>query len=214
MGVAGHSARLILGSVGKQKVVVCQGRAHYYEHGNPGEMKNVIRTLKAIGCDTLIITNAAGSLNEDAPAGSVMLITDHINFTGVSPLFNETGNERFVDLSEAYDAQLASQLRDIAKEQNIKLHEGTYIWFSGPHFETPAEIKMAKLIGADAVGMSTVPEVILARQVGMRVVALSNITNLAAGLNATPLSHEQTMANADEGARVIQALITTLLEQD
>lgn len=214
VGVAGHSARLILGNVGKQKVVVCQGRAHYYEHGNPGEMKHVIRTLKAIGCDTLIVTNAAGSLNEDAPAGSVMLITDHINFTGVSPLFNESGNERFVDLSEAYDARLASQLRDIAKEQNIKLHEGTYIWFSGPHFETPAEIKMAKLIGADAVGMSTVPEVILARQVGMRVAALSNITNLAAGLNATPLSHEQTMANAEEGARIIQTLITSLLEQD
>lgn len=214
VGVAGHSARLILGNVGKQKVVVCQGRAHYYEHGNPGEMKHVIRTLKAIGCDTLIVTNAAGSLKEDAPAGSVMLITDHINFTGVSPLFNESGNERFVDLSEAYDARLASQLRDIAKEQNIKLHEGTYIWFSGPHFETPAEIKMAKLIGADAVGMSTVPEVILARQVGMRVAALSNITNLAAGLNATPLSHEQTMANAEEGARIIQTLITSLLEQD
>ena len=214
VGVAGHSARLILGNIGKQKVVVCQGRAHYYENGNPGEMKNVIRTLKAIGCDTLIVTNAAGSLNEDAPSGSVMLITDHINFTGVSPLFNESGNERFVDLSEAYDKQIATQLRDIAKEQNIKLHEGTYIWFSGPHFETPAEIKMAKLIGADAVGMSTVPEVILARQVGMRVAALSNITNLAAGLNATPLSHEQTMANADQGASIILTLITTLLAQD
>ena len=214
VGVAGHSARLIMGEVSKKKVVVCQGRAHYYEHGNPSEMKNVIRTLKAIGCNTLIITNAAGSLNVDAPAGSVMLITDHINFTGVSPLFNETGNERFVDLSEAYDAQLALHLRSIAKQQNIKLHEGTYIWFSGPHFETPAEIKMAKLIGADAVGMSTVPEVILARQVGMRVAALSNITNLAAGLNATPLSHEQTMANAEQGAIKIQALITSLLTQD
>jgi purine-nucleoside phosphorylase len=214
VGVIGHAARLVLGELGKQKVAVCQGRAHYYEHGNPSAMKDVIRTLKAIGCEILIVTNAAGSLHEEAPAGSVMLITDHINYTGVSPLFNEEGNDRFVDLSAAYDADLAEQLRDIAKQQDIKLHEGTYIWFSGPHFETPAEIRMAKMMGADSVGMSTVPEVILARQAKMRVAAISNITNLAAGLNATPLSHEQTMANADQGAAMIQTLITTLLNQE
>jgi len=214
VGVKGHSARLVLGNFGNQKVAICQGRAHYYEHGDPSAMKIVIQTLKAIGCNILIITNAAGSLLEEAPAGSVMLITDHINFTGVSPLFNETGNERFVDLSEAYDKNIASQLKDIASQKGIKLHEGTYIWFSGPHFETPAEIKMARLLGADSVGMSTVPEVIIARQAGMRVCALSNITNLAAGLNLTPLSHEQTMANANQGAKTIQTLITSLLTQD
>lgn len=214
VGVEGHSARLVLGELGKQKVAVCQGRAHYYEHGDPSAMKTVIRTLKAIGCNILIITNAAGSLLEEAPAGSVMLITDHINFTGVSPLFNETGNDRFVDLSEAYDKNIASQIRNIASQKNIKLHEGTYIWFSGPHFETPAEIKMAKILGADSVGMSTVPEVILARQANMRVCVLSNITNLAAGLNSIPLSHEQTMTNAIQGAKTIKVLITSLLTQD
>lgn len=214
VGVAGHNGQLVLGTVGKQKVAVCQGRAHYYEHGDPTAMKPLVRTLKEIGCDILIITNAAGSLLEEAPAGSAMLITDHINFTGVSPLFNESGNDRFVDLSEAYDKKLLSQLRNIAKDKDLKLHEGTYIWFSGPHFETPAEIKMARILGADAVGMSTVPEVILARQSSMRVAVLSNITNLAAGLNATPLSHEQTMANAEEGAATIQKLITELLEND
>ena len=212
VGVAGHNGQLVLGTVGKQKVAVCQGRAHYYEHGDPTAMKPLVRTLKDIGCEILIITNAAGSLLEEAPAGSAMLITDHINFTGVSPLFNESGNDRFVDLSAAYDKALQSKLRGIAVDSNVKLHEGTYMWFCGPHFETPAEIKMAKIMGADAVGMSTVPEVILARQAGMRVAVLSNITNLAAGLNATPLSHEQTMANADEGARSIQTLISHLLE--
>lgn len=212
VGVAGHNGQLVLGTVGKQKVAVCQGRAHYYEHGDPTAMKPLVRTLKDIGCEILIITNAAGSLLEEAPAGSAMLITDHINFTGVSPLFNESGNDRFVDLSAAYDKELQSKLRGIAVDSNVKLHEGTYMWFCGPHFETPAEINMAKIMGADAVGMSTVPEVILARQAGMRVAVLSNITNLAAGLNATPLSHEQTMANADEGARSIQTLISHLLE--
>lgn len=212
VGVAGHNGQLVLGTVGKQKVAVCQGRAHYYEHGDATAMKPLVRTLREIGCEILIITNAAGSLLEEAPAGSAMLITDHINFTGVSPLFNEAGNDRFVDLSEAYDKELQSKLRNIAVNSNIKLHEGVYIWFSGPHFETPAEIKMARIMGADAVGMSTVPEVILARQAGMRVAVLSNITNLAAGLNATPLSHEQTMANAEQGARSIQQLISQLLD--
>jgi len=214
VGVAGHNGQLVLGTVGKQRVAVCQGRAHYYEHGDATAMKPLVRTLKEIGCEILIITNAAGSLLEEAPAGSAMLITDHINFTGVSPLFNESGNDRFVDLSEAYDAKLLSQLRNIANDKGLKLHEGTYIWFSGPHFETPAEINMAKVMGADAVGMSTVPEVILARQAKMRVAVLSNITNLAAGLNATPLSHEQTMANAEQGAATIQVLITELLENN
>lgn len=214
VGVAGHNGQLVLGKIGKQNVAVCQGRAHYYEHGDPTAMKPLVHTLKEIGCEVLIITNAAGSLLEEAPAGSAMLITDHINFTGVSPLFNESGNDRFVDLSEAYDAELLSQLRSIAKDKDLKLHEGTYIWFSGPHFETPAEIRMAKLMGADAVGMSTVPEVILARQANMRVAVLSNITNLAAGLSTTPLSHEQTMANAEQGAATIQTLITELLESN
>ncbi len=213
-GVAGHEGRLILGTRGRHKVAVCQGRAHYYEQGNPAAMKPVIHTLKSIGCKLIVLTNAAGSLLPEAPAGSVMLITDHISWTGVSPLFGETGNDRFVDLCDAYDPEINAVLRDLASDNNIKLHEGVYMWFCGPHFETVAEIRMAKILGASSVGMSTVPEVILARQAGLKVIALSNITNLAAGMSESKLSHEQTIANAKEGAEKVQILIGALLEQN
>ncbi len=213
-GVAGHAGRLILGQVGHHKVAVCQGRAHYYESGDPAAMKTVIRTLKAIGCETLILTNAAGSLRRDAPAGSVMMINDHISFTGVSPLFAETDNSRFVDLADAYDPALRAQLAKIANELHIDLRQGVYMWFCGPHFETPAEIRMAKILGADSVGMSTVPEAILARQAGLKVVALSIITNMAAGLSDEKLSHEQTLAKAGEGALKVQNLIIKLLSRE
>lgn len=212
--VAGHAGRLVLGNIGKNPVVVCQGRAHYYENGDAAAMKGVIRTLKKLGCNTLLLTNAAGSLIPDAGPGSVVLLNDHINYTGMSPLFGESGNTRFVDLVDAYDPALREQFQKIAVEHSIQLHEGVYMWFCGPHFETPAEIRMARALGADAVGMSTVPEVILAREVGMKVAALSVITNMAAGINDSSLSHEQTLANADEGARKIQQLITTLLENN
>ncbi len=213
-GVAGHAGRLVLGRVGQQKVAVCQGRAHYYEAGNPAAMSILIQTLKAVGCETLILTNAAGSLMEAAQPGSVIMINDHISFTGVSPLFAESGNSRFVDLVDAYDPVIRNQLHQIADDIQIKLHEGVYMWFCGPHFETPAEIRMARILGADSVGMSTVPEVILARQAGMKVAALSVITNMAAGLSEIRLSHEQTLANADEGAAKILNLITELLQRE
>ncbi len=213
-GVPGHEGRLILGNRGQHRVAVCQGRSHYYEHGNPAVMKPVIHTLKAIGCELIVLTNAAGSLLPEAPAGSVMLITDHISMTGVSPLFGETGNDRFVDLSDAYDPKINSILKKLAVEKNISLHEGVYMWFCGPHFETVAEIRMAKVMGASSVGMSTVPEVILARQLGMKVAAMSNITNLAAGMSEWKLTHEQTIENAKEGAQKVQILINALLEQE
>ena len=213
-GVAGHAGRLVLGRLGKHNVAVCQGRAHYYEHGNPAAMKPVIQTLKAIGCELIILTNAAGSLLSDIPAGSVVQITDHISWTGVSPLFGDAGNDRFVDLTDAYDPQIGKLLSQLAEKNSIRLHQGIYMWFCGPHFETPAEIRMATILGATTVGMSTVPEVILARQAGMRVTALSNITNLAAGMSCTKLSHEQTIENAKDGAEKIQLLIRELLEQD
>ena len=211
-GVAGHAGRLVLGTLGKASVAVCQGRAHYYEHGDPAAMKQVVRTLQAIGCRTLVLTNAAGSLMEEAGPGSVVLITDHINLAGVSPLFGDEGNDRFVDLVDAYSPAIRERLHAIAKKLSITLPEGVYAWFCGPHFETPAEIRMAATMGAHLVGMSTVPEVILARQAGMEVAALSNVTNLAAGLADGALSHEQTMANAAEGAARIEALLTAFLE--
>ena len=177
-------------------------------------MKEVIRTLKAIGCETIILTNAAGSLLEAAEPGAVIMLNDHINLAGVSPLFGESGNSRFVDMVDAYDPAIREKLSKIAADKGIELHEGVYAWMCGPHFETPAEIQMIKTLGGHAVGMSTVPEVILAREADMKVAALSIVTNMAAGMSKTELSHEQTMDNAADGARKVQTLITALLEGD
>ena len=210
-GVAGHAGQLVLGTVGGTAVAVMQGREHFYETGKADAMKTPVRTLHAIGCETLVVTNAAGSTVETAGPGSVMMITDHIAFTGQSPLFGEEGNERFVDLSQAYDGKHQTALRDIATANNVALAEGTYMWFCGPHFETPAEIRMSQIMGAQAVGMSTVPEVILARHVGMRVAALSIITNLAAGMSDVKLSHNQTMTMAAKAADDVQVLLTEFL---
>lgn len=210
-GVAGHQGRLLLGRVSGTPVAVMQGRAHYYESGRADAMKVSVRTLAQIGCEILVLTNAAGSLDEAAGPGSVMRITDHINFTGVSPLFGETGNDRFVDLSGAYDADLADRLHAAAAAEGVTLHQGVYMWFCGPNFETPAEINAGRVLGASAVGMSTVPEVILARHAGMRVAALSIITNLAAGMSATKLTHAQTMEKAKLAAGSVQKLLLAFL---
>ncbi len=212
-GVGGHAGRLVLGRVGGAAVAVMQGRAHYYETGRADAMKTPVRTLAGLGCDTLIVTNAAGSLNPEAGPGSVMLLSDHISFTGVSPLFGEQGDGRFVDLSAAYDPELRAAFHGEAERLGIPLHDGVYMWFCGPHFETPAEIRAAGILGATAVGMSTVPEVILARQAGLRVAALSIITNAAAGMGGPPLSHEQTMTNAAAAAQSVQALLTGFLSR-
>ena len=209
LSVHGHAGKLVLGHVGPTKVAVLQGRAHYYERGKADEMKGAIRALAAAGCETLLLTNAAGGLRADMPPGSLMAISDHINFTGVNPLFNDTGDSRFVDMLDAYDPTLRQQL--VAAGEGV--FEGVYIWFSGPSFETPAEIRAAKILGADAVGMSTVPETILARHAGMKVAALSLITNFAAGLSAEKLSHAQTLAIAAESAGKVLRLLRTFLER-
>ncbi|WP_370151884.1 purine-nucleoside phosphorylase [Ferrovibrio sp.] len=208
-GVGGHAGRLLLGQVGPVPVAIMQGRSHYYEHGRPDGMRIALQTLQEIGCETLLLTNAAGSLRAEMPPGSIMLITDHINFTGVSPLFGESGDRRFVDMVDAYDPGLRAALQRAAASAGITLQDGIYMWFCGPNFETPAEIRAAKFLGADAVGMSTVPEVILARYLGMRVAALSIITNAGAGLDAAPLSHQQTMAAAGQAADGVRALLET-----
>lgn len=207
--VGSHAGKLVLGHVGPTKVAVLQGRAHYYERGRPDEMKAAVRLLAAAGCETLLQTNAAGSLRMDMPPGSVMAITDHINFTGVNPLFDETGNDRFVDMVDAYDPRLRQAL--VAAGEGV--HQGVYIWFSGPSFETPAEIRAARVLGADAVGMSTVPETIVARHAGLRVAALSLMTNYAAGMTAEKLGHEQTIAVAREAAGRVRKLLRTFLER-
>lgn len=211
--VGSHAGKLVLGHVGPTPVAVLQGRAHYYERGRADEMKGAIDTLAGIGCETLLQTNAAGSLRLDMPPGSAMAITDHINFTGVNPLFGESGDGRFVDMVDAYDPKLVAQMLAVARSANILCHDGIYIWFSGPSFETPAEIRAARVLGADAVGMSTVPETILARRAGLRVAALSLMTNYAAGLSRDKLGHEQTLAVARESEDRMRRLLRLFLEQ-
>jgi purine nucleotide phosphorylase len=211
--VGSHAGKLVLGHVGPTAVAVLQGRAHYYERGRADEMKGAIDTLAGLGCETLLQTNAAGSLRLDMPPGSAMAITDHINFTGGNPLFGESGDGRFVDMVDAYDPKLVAQMLAAAKSANILCHDGVYIWFSGPSFETPAEIRAARVLGADAVGMSTVPETILARRAGLRVAALSLMTNYAAGLSRDKLGHEQTIAVARESEGRMRRLLRLFLEQ-
>jgi inosine/guanosine/xanthosine phosphorylase family protein len=210
--VGGHVGRLVLGHVGPTPVAVMQGRAHYYEHGKADAMAGAIRAMAELGCETLFQTNAAGSLRLDMPPGSLMAISDHINFTGVNPLFGTVEN-RFVDMVDAYDPGLLKRLLAVAKETNVVCHEGVYIWFSGPSFETPAEIRAARVLGADAVGMSTAPETILARHAGLKVVGLSLMTNYAAGLVPGALAHEQTLAVADASAGQVAALLHAFLER-
>jgi purine-nucleoside phosphorylase len=210
--VKGHAGTLGLGRLGGTEVAVMKGRAHYYEAGRADGMRVPLRVLREPGCQTLVLTNAAGSLDREAGPGSLMLITDHINFSGLNPLIGDQDEVRFVDLTEAYDAALRGRMVETAARLGLPLHQGVYMWFSGPSFETPAEIRAARVLGADAVGMSTVPEAILARQAGLRVVALSTITNLAAGMEEAPLDHAQTLHFAQQAAGDLSRLLTAFLE--
>ncbi|CAM5377123.1 purine-nucleoside phosphorylase [Mycolicibacterium aubagnense] len=198
-GVTGHAGAVVAGYFAGKPVLMLAGRSHYYEHGDAAVMRPVIEALAGIGITKLILTNAAGSVDPDMPPGSVMLINDHINFSGSNPLFGEPTDRRFVGLTEAYDAGMRAAIERAAKAAGTKLHQGVYMWFSGPSFETPAEIRMARIMGATAVGMSTVPEVILARFFGLSVAACSVITNLAAGMTGAELSHTETKDMAPIG---------------
>jgi purine-nucleoside phosphorylase len=214
LGVGGHAGVLRLGRLGGRSVAVLAGRKHAYETGDADAMKGAIRTLAALGVKTLVQTNAAGSLRADMPPGALMLIGDHLNVVQRSPLFNEPGDRRFVDLSAAYDRALRAAALQTAARLGEPLHEGVYAWVMGPQFETPAEIRWLKTIGADAVGMSTVPETILARHAGLRVLALSMVTNMAAGLSTEQLSHAHTLATAQAAAeravRLLEAIVADL----
>ena len=160
--VSGHAGRLVLGHVGPTPVAVLQGRAHYYERGRADEMKVPVNTMAALGCETLLQTNAAGSLDVAMQPGECMVISDHLNLAQRSPLIGEPGDDRFVDMADAYDPQLRQAARDAAQQLGVPLHEGVFAWMMGPQFETPAEIRMLRTVGADAVGMSTVLEAIQA----------------------------------------------------
>lgn len=202
--VEGHAGRMLIGKLNGERVICLQGRAHLYE-GHPVELvTNIVRTLKCLGVEELIITNAAGSMNREAVPGSLMLITDHINYSGVNPLIGLNDDDfgpRFPDMSAAYDPGVRTALKEAAATSGVRLFEGVYLMVTGPSFETPAEIGAFVALGADAVGMSTVPECIVAVHAGMRVGCISTITNLASGMSETPLSHEETLAEAAKGAR-------------
>lgn len=194
--VAGHAGELIIGKLAGTPTMVLSGRAHYYE-GNPIERVTFpIRVLAACGIRDLLLTNAAGGINQKFSVGDFMVLTDHINLMGVNPL---RGGPCFVDMTQVYDVELGSQLELAGRATNVKLQRGVYLAVSGPSYETPAEIRAFARLGADAVGMSTVPEAIVARHCDMRVAALSCITNLAAGISKSPLSHHDVL---ETGRRV------------
>jgi purine-nucleoside phosphorylase len=215
IGVAGHAGSLRLGTIGAgdqaRAVALLRGRKHAYESGDAAGMKGAIRTLAALGVRLLVLTNAAGSLALEMPPGSLMLISDHLNMVQRTPLLGEPGSARFVDMVNAYDATLRDQAAAAAEAAGIELHEGVYAWVLGPQFETPAEIRMLRLLGAQAVGMSTVPETILARQAGLRVLGLSMFTNYGAGMADETLSHPHTLATAQATAALAQRLLAAVV---
>jgi purine-nucleoside phosphorylase len=210
--ISGHAGKLYVGRLGGTEVAVLAGRAHPYESGNAAVMRPAIEMLKGAGIETLILTNAAGSLKPEMRPGSIMLITDHINVSGMNPLIGQHGDENFVPMTDAYDPALRQRFLAVAAGAGIALHQGVYVWFSGPSFETPAEIRMSQVIGGAAVGMSTAPETILARRFGMTVAALSVITNLAAGIEGASPSHEETKREGAKAADDMKTLLSRFFE--
>ncbi len=212
-GVQGHAGELCLGRLGRHEVAVMCGRQHAYETGDVLGMKAAIGTLRALGCDVLVQTNAAGSLRTDVAPGGLMVLTDHLNLPQRSPLIGEPGPTRFVDMTDAYDPALRATAHAVARRSGVVLHDGVYAWTLGPQFETPAEIRMVRGFGADAVGMSTVPETILARHAGLRVLAFSLLTNMAAGLSTESLSHAHTLAQARAASAVASRLLADVIRE-
>ncbi len=214
--VEGHVNEIVVGRIGAQRVVMLRGRAHTYESGDCTGMAGALFSLRRWGVKALLQTNASGSLRQQMPPGSLMLISDHINAPQRSPLVGLQGSERFVDMSQAYDLELRQQAKKIAQAGNLMLGEGVYVWALGPQFETPAEIRMFAAWGADAVGMSTVPETILARHAGLRVMGLALMTNMAAGLSAEALTHaltlQQAQVSGERAADFLAAVVAGLAE--
>jgi purine-nucleoside phosphorylase len=214
--VEGHAGRLVIGRLKGQAVIAMQGRFHLYE-GYPLEAVTFpIRVMKRLGVETALITNAAGGINESFRAGDLMLIRDHINFMFRNPLVGPNDPElgdRFPDMTEAYDADLRRLAKGVAEKLGIDLKEGVYAAMLGPSYETPAEIRMLRTVGGDAVGMSTVPEVIVARHAGIRVLGISCIANMAAGILPQPLSHEEVMETAERVKETFLRLVKGILRE-
>ena len=196
--VAGHPGRFVLGEIGGMRVIYAQGRVHLYEGFSARNVAAGVRTLASAGISQLVVTNAAGSLNPDFAPGSWMMVVDHLNLTGTTPLL---GSREFIDMTEAYSPRFRARFARAGAENDVELKEGTYAGLSGPQYETPAEVRMLRALGADAVGMSTVIEVIQARALGMEVAAFSCLTNWAAGMGGSPLTHREVLA---VGARAVE----------
>ncbi|UHA72909.1 purine-nucleoside phosphorylase [Paenibacillus sp. 481] len=212
--VEGHAGELLVGKIHGRSVALMKGRFHMYEGYGPELTAFPVRVMKAIGIDKLLVTNAAGGINTSYNAGDLMLISDHLNLTGRNPLFGPNDSQlgvRFPDMSEAYSRRLRALAKEVAAEMNFSLQEGVYVGLTGPNYETPAEIRMLRTLGGDAVGMSTVSEVIVASHAGMEVLGISCISNMAAGILDQPLSHDEVMETAEQVKEQFLKLVMTVI---
>jgi purine-nucleoside phosphorylase len=214
--VEGHKSRFIFGTLKGKKVAVMQGRFHFYEGYQMQEVVFPVWVMKSLGISRLIVTNAAGGVNTSFAPGDLMLIKDHINFAGTNPLMGPNIEEfgpRFPDMSNAYDRDLLETAKGCAKENGIEVQEGSYMMFTGPNYETPAEIRMSRVLGGDAVGMSTVPEVMTANHCGVKVLGISCITNMAAGILDQPLNHQEVVETAERVKTKFIKLVKEIVKQ-
>lgn len=214
--VEGHAGCLVFGKLEGVDVVIMKGRAHYYEGWSMEEVTFPIRVFSLLGIDHLLVTNSAGGVNSDFSAGDLMIIADHINLTGENPLRGPNQADfgpRFPDMSDAYTGELRELTRAVAGKQNVDIKEGVYAGVAGPSYETPAEVRMIAALGGDAVGMSTVPEVIIASHCGMKVAGISCITNLAAGISAQKLSHDEVKETADRVRETFIGVVRGLVQE-
>lgn len=214
--IQGHAGKLVFAEIQGKKTVIMQGRYHFYEGHNMETVVFPIKVMKKLGIKNLIITNAAGAVNKNFKPADLMIITDHINLMGTNPLIGKNDDEfgtRFPDMSEVYKKDLIDLAQNCAKKLKFKVQKGVYAACTGPSYETPAEIKMLKTIGADAVGMSTVPEAIVANYCGINVLGISCLTNYAAGITKTPLNHQEVIDSANQAKEKFQSLILEILKE-
>ena len=207
--VEGHSGNLVFGKIGETNLVFMQGRNHFYEGHSMGDITYPIRVMKSLGVETLITTNAVGGINSYFQVGDIMLVNDHINLMGSNPLIGQVDGEKFIDMSSVYDKELINAGLLCGVKNNIKLREGVLTALSGPTYETPAEYKFLKIIGSDAVGMSTIPEVIVAKQLEMRIFSMSIITNVVGGLD---VNHNDVQNVANQSVDNVWSIITEVLK--
>lgn len=214
--VEGHAGELVCGDLEGVPVIAMKGRFHYYEGYSMQTVTFPVRVMKELGVEIMIVTNAAGGVNPSFAAGDLMIISDHLNLTGDNPLIGKNDasfGPRFPDMTDAYSNELRTVAKQIASDLGIKVQEGVYAGFSGPTYETPAEVKMAGILGADAVGMSTVSEVVVARHSGLKVLGISCISNMAAGISPIPLSHDEVMETTERVKGDFKAFVRTIVKQ-